>query len=60
MSFLVENVRLVHHSQDVNEESIVWLLVEVTSLRAVIFIQDLIDSIKELSYKFMLVDSFTT
>ena len=59
MSLLIENIGLVHHSKDVDEESIVWFLVEITFFRAVIFIQHLIHSIKQLSDELMLVDSFT-
>ncbi len=59
MGLLVEYVRLVHNSQNVDKEPIVRFLIEISLLREMIFIQNLIDCVKKLCNKFMLVDSFT-
>lgn len=55
MCFLVENVRFIHYSQDVNEKSVVRLLIKLTLLRLVIFIKHLVHSLKELSHEFMFI-----
>jgi hypothetical protein len=57
MSLLVEELRIVDQSQNVDKNAIVGFLVEITFLDSMIFLDNLMNSIKEGRHKVMLTNS---
>ena len=59
MCLLVEELCVIDQCQNVDEDAIVGLLVEVSFLGTVAFINNNIDSFEQILHKVMLADSIT-